>query len=306
MQYRSFGSIGWNVSAISTGTYAIGGNWGPTDDKSSIAAIRRAFDLGVNFFDTADVYGLGKSETLLSEALAGMRTKFYIATKGGRDFYSAPPKISKNFDVKYLAVALDRSLGRLKTDNVDLYQLHGPTIDQMKQGDIFEFVARAKQLGKVRACGVSLNTLDEVRTALSSKIVEAIQYPFSILNQNNGPEVFALCKKQGVALIVREPLAQGLLTGKYTLDSKFPADDHRSREWTREFLESNLHKLGRLPFLATANRSMVQAALQFILSFNEVSTVIPGPRNSKQLEEHLGTFRATLLTKEEISQILQV
>lgn len=289
MLYKRFGKLGWQISVISLGTYAIGGNWGIQDESRSLAAINRAIELGINFIDTADVYGFGKAERLLGNILKRGRSDIYLATKGGRDFVTNSPKVYKNFDVTYLSSALDDSLKRLQTDHIDLYQLHGPSVDVMKNGSVFEFLQSAKGQGKIRAAGVSVDSFEEVKLALQSGVIESIQYPFNVLEKNEGISTFELCGINDIAVIVREPLAQGLLTGKYNKDSVIPQDDHRSKKWTDDYRNSKFTKLSTLGQLNLKGKTLAQLSIQFIMTIPQVSTVIPGGRNSQQVTENVET-----------------
>jgi aryl-alcohol dehydrogenase-like predicted oxidoreductase len=309
MLYRKFGKLGWEISEIGLGTYAIGGYWGPTDDKESLEVIEKSFELGVNFFDTADIYGRGKSERFIRELFVdnGLRTKIFIATKGGHDFYTSPPKLFRNFDIEYLNGALNRSLERLGTDYVDIYQLHGPDLDVMKKGDIFSFLEMAKKDGRIRAAGLSLYNLEGVQEAIKHTVVDSIQCIVNMLvEKNDVKEILNQCSNKGVAVIARQPLAQSLLTGKYNESAKFTNDDHRSVSWTKDYLEQELPRVEKLKQLVLTNRSLVQSALKFVLSYSNISTVIPGARNVRQLIENLNTEDVPVLTPTELQLIMSI
>ncbi|PKO01276.1 MAG: hypothetical protein CVU42_00255 [Chloroflexi bacterium HGW-Chloroflexi-4] len=306
MLYRKFGKLDWKVSAIGLGTYAIGGNWGNQDQKVSEEAILQAIDLGVNFLDTADVYGYGKAENYIGNVLGNRRSQVYIASKGGRDFVSSPPQLFKNFDVDYLERALEASLKRLKTDYLDLYQIHGPSIEIMETGKIFGFLEKMKSKGKIRAAGVSLNNLEEVNTALRSNVIDSVQYPFNLLEQGDGISVFKKCSQNNVAVIVREPLCQGLLTGKYSIDSKFTSEDHRSSKWTNEYLLPRLEKLSRIMELKGKDQSIIDLAIQFPLAFSEVSVVIPGGRNKNQVINNINAISSKQIDTTELGFLLSL
>lgn len=308
MEYRVFGRLGWQVSAIGLGTYAMGGRWGRADDKDSLKVLELAYRSGINLIDTADVYGYGRSERLISRMFSGkLRSDIYIATKGGYDFVSIPQKVYKNFASAYLENALNSSLKRLGTDYVDIYQLHGPDIDTIRIGDAISFLDKMKKAGKIRACGVSVYNRSDAMAALEFGSLDVLQYPYNLLEQSGAKDIFRLCELKGIALIVREPLAQGLLTGKYSVDSGFPPDDFRSKEWTKEFLRDRIEKLSNMSHIMIKhNRTIVQTAIKFILSCKEVSTTIPGARNPKQLQEIVNTLVSDPLSTIEIEELANI
>jgi len=309
MKYRAFGSMGWRVSEIGLGTFAIGGYWGPSDDNMSKRVIEKSYELGVNFYDTADVYGRGKSERFIAEIFVdnNMRSDIFIATKGGHDFYTSPPKLLRNFDVSYLDNALNRSLERLHTDYIDVYQLHGPAVEIMQQEHVFEFLEKAKKDGRIRAAGVSVYDLAGVEEALRNDVVDSVQFVLNILvNHDEVKNILSACATRGVGIIAREPLAQGLLTGKYGVDASFPEDDHRAAKWTHEYLEKQLTKVSKLSTLADKNRNLSQVALLFVLAHQEVSVVIPGARDLQQLFDNIRTTDLPSLTERELEIIRSI
>ena len=225
MKYRVLGKTGLKVSEVGFGAWAIGGNaygnsYGPTDDKLSLAAIGRALELGCNFFDTADVYGHGHSEELLGQALRGHRSEVIIATKVGGDFYHGTPRM--NFNPDYLEFALGKSCERLGTDCIDLYQLHNPPIQLIKDGRVFKILERLKASGKIRHYGISIHDPQEGLLAMRAGELEAIQVAFNILRQEAKNQLFREATKNNVGIIAREPLANGFLAGKLKSESTFP------------------------------------------------------------------------------------
>src|SRR3989338_1763523 len=232
MKFREFGSTGIKVSEVGMGCWAIGGNqfgnsYGSTDDTESLKAIKRAVELGCNFFDTADVYGHGHSEELLGLALNKIREKVIIATKvGGAYFYNNEKWGHINFSPEYIEFALEQSLHRLKTSYIDIYQLHNPSLKMIKEGEVFKPLRKLQKDGKIKFVGVSVHTLDEGVAALEH--ADVIQCVFNMIDPKNY-ELLESAKRMGIGIIVREPLANGFLSGKYTKESKFEHGDIRSR-----------------------------------------------------------------------------
>src|SRR5213594_1246314 len=225
MKSRILGRTGLKVSEIGFGAWAIGGNahgnsYGPTDDAESIAAVRRAVELGVNFIDTADVYGWGHSEEILGEALSGRREGLHIATKVGGDFYHGGVRM--NFDSGYIAFALERSLKRLRTDHVDVYQLHNPPAEMMGDPETYEALEALKAEHKIDHYGVSVHEPSEAALCLGAGSPEVLQIPFSLFRQEWIDETFEAARKAKVGIIAREPLGNGFLTGTIRPDARFP------------------------------------------------------------------------------------
>jgi aryl-alcohol dehydrogenase-like predicted oxidoreductase len=295
MVKRPLGKTGIEVSALGFGGWAIGGaetgnSLGPTDDATSRAAIDAALERGVTFFDTSDVYGHGRSERLLGEALAaaGARARVVIATKAGADFTTTPGAIAKRYDGAYLRAALGRSLERLRTDRVDLFQLHDPPEDAVRAPGTLEALARLKEEGLARAVGVSIHHLGEARAALDAGVYDVIQVPLSIANQHLAARAIPLAAARGLGVIAREPLAQGFLAGRYDATTTFAPGDVRAG-WPAEVrryladvaraVRAHFHERRRL------ERPLAAIALQFAAQVPGVSTVIAGPKTPAQVEE---------------------
>src|SRR5206468_6027267 len=222
---RVLGRTGLTVSEIGFGAWALGGNahgnsYGPTDDAESVAALRRAIELGVNFIDTADVYGWGHSEEILGEALQNRRDDVHIATKVGGDFYHGGVRM--NFDPGYIAFALERSLKRLRTDYVDLYQLHNPPAEMMGDAETYEVFESLKAENKVLHYGVSIHEPLEAALSIEAGRPATLQIPFSVLRQEWIGEPLAEARKANIGIIAREPLANGFLAGKIPPSARFP------------------------------------------------------------------------------------
>ncbi len=303
MRYRTLGRTGLRVSEVGFGAWGIGGNdhgnsYGPTNDRVSVAAVRRALELGCTFFDTADVYGWGHSEEVLGQALKDHRGEVAIATKVGGDFYHGGVRM--NFSAAYIAFALDRSLQRLGTDYVDLYQLHNPPLQMMADPATYEVLEHLQAENKVRHYGVSVHAPLEAIMAIQAGKASAIQLPFSLFRQEWIGEVFQMAARYKVGIIAREPLGNGLLTGKYGTEATFPAGDIR-HHWPPDMVAGQVRAAGALKAaLASDGRTLPQAALKFVLAFPEVSVAIPGAKTPAQAEENLTASEAKDLTPDEV------
>ena len=251
MRHRELGKTGLQVSEIGFGAWAVGGNahgnsYGPTDDRTSLAAIQRAFELGCNFFDTADVYGHGHSEEVLGQALKEHRDKVIIATKVGGDFYHGPPRM--NFNPDYIEFALEKSCERLQTDYVDLYQLHNPPVQIIRNETLFRTLEKLKEKGKIRHYGISIHNPQEGTLAMKMGKPEAIQVMFNIFRQEARNQLFQAAMENGVGIIAREPLANGFLTGKHNAAETFPEGDIR-HHFPRDYILNLVLATEQLKFL---------------------------------------------------------
>ncbi len=293
MKTRTLGRTGLKVSEIGFGAWAIGGNahgnsYGPTDDTESVAAVRHASDMGVNFFDTADVYGWGHSEEILGEALSGRRDGVHIATKVGGDFYHGGVRM--NFDSGYIAFALERSLKRLRTDHVDVYQLHNPPAEMMGDPETYEALEALKAEHKIDHYGVSVHEPSEAALCLGAGSPEVLQIPFSLFRQEWIDETFDAARKANVGIIAREPLGNGFLTGTIRPDARF------------RMVAGRVAAARGLSFLARPDRTMAQAALQFVLGYPEVSVTIPGAKTVTQAGENAAASDAPPLSKDDVER----
>ncbi len=309
MRYRDLGSTGIIVSEIGFGTWGIGGTtdgaigYGPTDDKKSLSALARAFELGVTFFDTSDLYGNGHSEELLGQAFKAVRDKVVIATKAG--FVSKEG--AQNFFPKHIRKSLEKSLRRLKTGYVDLLQLHGPDTGLLKNNpNIFEALRALQDEGKIKAFGISVRNPDEGIVALRELGLTAIQVNFNMLDQravDNG--LLRTAELAGAGIIVRTPLCFGFLSGKLA-GAKFPVGDHRAN-WPPE----QIKRWTDAPQLFTKlndgkTRTLAQLALLFPFAWKSVSTVIPGMLSPEEADENVSIADLKPLTKKEISMIRKI
>ena len=294
MQYRELGRTGWKVSAISFGTWAIGGTWGTVRDQESLAALHRALDLGVNFFDTADVYGDGHSERLLARLRHERSEPFYIATKAGRRL---TPHIAGGYNRENLTGFVERSLKNLETETIDLLQLHCPPTEVYYMPEVFDILNDLVKAGKIRYYGVSVEKVEEALKAIEFPDVQSVQIIFNILRQRPADLFFKEAKRKQVGILARVPLASGLLTGKFSPSSTFESDDHRSfnrhgeafdRGETFAGLEFNagLQVIEKLRLLVPEGFTMTQMALRWILMFPEVTCAIPGAKRPEQVAEN--------------------
>jgi aryl-alcohol dehydrogenase-like predicted oxidoreductase len=306
MKYRDFGNTGIKVSEIGFGCWAIGGNdhgnsYGPTTDKSSTDAINKALELGLNFFDTADVYGWGHSEELLGKALRGKRDRVVIATKVGADFYQGTG--FQTFTPDYIRFALEKSLTRLNTDYIDVYQLHNPPLKLISKEETFATLRELKKEGKIRAFGVSVFTPVEGITAINVGQPDCVQITYNIFSCRPEEQLLPRAFETGCAIIAREPLANGFLTGKYDTAPKFAAGDFR-KNWPMEYVQARSDATRQLSFLKkNGQQSMAQAALKYPLLNQAISTVIVGLKDVDMVEENLAASDAGPLSAEEIKQI---
>jgi aryl-alcohol dehydrogenase-like predicted oxidoreductase len=292
---RELGRTGWKVSPISFGAWAIGADWGAVNDEESKAALERSIDSGVNFIDTADVYGDGRSERLIAEVLSKRREHVYVATKAGRRL---DPHTADGYNRENLTAFVERSLKNLQVDTLDLVQLHCPPNAVYYRPEVFGVLDDLVRQGKLRFYGVSVEKVEEGLKALEYPNIQTIQIIFNIFRQRPAELFFEQAKKRGTGIIVRVPLASGLLTGKMRKDTKFEKDDHRlynrhGEEFDRGETfsgvdyETGVDAVNELRALVPPDMTMTQFALRWILMFDAVSCVIPGLKNPMQVEENL-------------------
>ncbi len=303
MRKRPLGNTGLRVTEVGFGAWAIGGNdhgnsYGPTDDATSSAAVARAVELGCNFFDTADVYGWGHSEEILGEALREAREAVHLATKVGGDFYHGGVRM--NFKPDYVRFALERSLERLQTDYVDLYQLHNPPLGMTGDAVTYRVFEELKAEGKILHYGVSIHEPMEGLLAMDSGRPEVLQLPFSLFRQA-WDMVLDRAAEEDVGIIAREPLGNGFLTGKYRGDETFPPGDIRA-SWPPEMVRARALAARSFHFLTEGKGTTpAQAALRYVLSHEAVSTTIPGIKTPAMAEENLAAA-GTRLTDDQLRE----
>jgi aryl-alcohol dehydrogenase-like predicted oxidoreductase len=294
MQYRTLGRTGLRVSDVGFGAMTIGGEiFGATDDQESLRALHRALDLGMNFIDTADAYGRGHSEELIAQVLKTRRKDVILATKGGNQF--TVRQGLRNFDPDYITSALEASLKRLQIDTIDLYQLHNPSPEVMRRGEIFDRLERFKREGKIRFYGVSLEKTEDGVVAIETGKPDTLQVVYNILHQDPEERLFPLAQKENIGVIARVPLERGVLSGRFRSTAEFAQKDWRKGVFSEEGLAQTQAAVAKLQFLVKGDvANLAQAALRFILSNPTVSTVIPGLRTVKQVEENLLVSGKTL------------
>src|SRR5580658_2396256 len=282
MNYRELGRTGWKVSDISFGAWAIGGAWGAVDDKDSLAALHAALDSGVNFFDTADVYGDGRSERLLAKLRKERREPFHIATKAGRRL---PKQVPEGYSRDNLTAWVERSLRNLETDAIDLLQLHCPPTSVYYMPEVFAVLDDMVKAGKLLHYGVSVEKVEEALKAIEYPNVQSVQIIFNMFRQRPADHFFALAQKHKVGILARVPLSSGMLSGKITRESAFAKDDHRNfnrhgeafdrgETFSGVDFETGLRTVDELKTMVPKNATMAQMALRWILEFPAVTCAI--------------------------------
>jgi myo-inositol catabolism protein IolS len=307
MEYRDLGRTGLKVSEIGFGAWAIGGDaWGPVEDADSLAAIERALELGINFIDTADVYGDGRSESLVSRAISGRRDEVVLSTKGGLMGHHRDPEREPVYDrPEKIIEALEASLRRLNTDHVEVYFCH-TWWDKHEETEAFiEAFERLKRDGKVRAAGVSTNDLDHIEHFNRDGGLDVVQLDYSILNREPEREILPYLQEHRIGAVVRGPLRMGILTGKFSKDTTFPEGDIR-RNWPAErWFKDNLEKVERLRSLEDG-KTLGQLALRYVLNHPAVSVAIPGAKTLAQVEANAAASVRPLLSEEDLRLIREV
>jgi aryl-alcohol dehydrogenase-like predicted oxidoreductase len=294
MKFRELGRTGWKVSEMSFGAWAIGADWGSVDDAESYAALNRAIELGVNFFDTADVYGDGRSERLLAKLRKEHSEKIHIATKAGRRLN---PHNAEGYNRSNLTAFVERSLKNLQTEALDLLQLHCPPTQVYYTPEFFGVLDDLVQAGKLRYYGVSVEKVEEALKAIEYPNVQSVQIIFNMFRQRPAELFFEQAKRRKVGILARVPLASGLLTGKLRPDSQFEANDHRVYNRAGESFDRGetfsgvdyaigLQAVEELKAICPAGMSMTQFALRWILMYDAVTCAIPGAKRPAQVNEN--------------------
>ena len=295
MRYRNIPNTDLSVSETGFGTWTLVSNWwGNVSEEESIKLIHKALDLGINLFDTADQYSSGANEEVVAKALKGQRNDVVLCTKVGYDFYTFTARIRhkekpQNFEPQFIREACEKSLQRLQTDWIDVYQLHNPRINVIEREDVFETLEDLKKEGKIRHYGVALGPdigwFEEGQAAMQERSVSTLQIIYSILEQDPAQEFFPIAKDCGTGLFVRVPHASGLLDGTVNRDTVFPETDHRSYR-KREWLDESMNKVDQIGFLTQdTGLTIGQAALKFSLGQDTVSSVLITVTDPVQLEE---------------------
>ncbi|WP_342616329.1 aldo/keto reductase [Rhodoferax sp. GW822-FHT02A01] len=295
MQYRPLGRTGWNISTISFGAWAIGGTWGDVDDAESMGALHKALDMGVNFFDTADVYGDGRSERLIARLRKERSEPFYVATKAGRRLN---PHVAGGYNRENLRAFVERSLTNLNTEALDLLQLHCPPTPVYYMPEVFDALDEMQREGKLRHYGVSVEKVEEALKAIEFPGVQSVQIIFNMLRQRPADLLFKETQRKGVGILARLPLSSGLLSGKMTAQTTFAADDHRLFNRNGEQFDKGetfsgleyakgLAAVEALRPLVPAGMSMAQWALRWITMHPAVTCAIPGGKRAAQVEDNV-------------------
>lgn len=310
MQFRTLGATSMQVSQVCLGTWAFGGDeWGEVSDDRAIATIHRALDLGVNFIDMADVYGYGHSEELVRRALRDRPESVFICSKAGNDIYNTPRVAGggpKDFSPAYLERAVEGSRERLGADAIDLYLLHNPSLEIIQRGEALETLRRLKERGAIRFYGASVYNAEEGRAAIDVGRVDALMITYNLIAQAPARDLFPYAAERGVGILARSPLANSLLSGKYTAQSTFGPDDHRSHRGT-EWLRQGTDRAAQYGFLTrNDSRPLAVAALAFVLSDPRVTAVVVGARTPEQIEENVRAVAAAPLSAEELERIHEV
>jgi aryl-alcohol dehydrogenase-like predicted oxidoreductase len=311
MQYHEFGRTGWKVSALGFGAWAIGGAWGAVDDHESFAALNRAIELGVNFFDTADVYGGGRSERLLAKLRQQHGEKIYIATKAGRGLN---PHVAYGYNRANLTGFVERSLTNLQTETLDLLQLHCPPTEVYYTPEVFGVLDDLVKQGKIRYYGVSVEKVEEALKAIEYPNVQSVQIIFNMFRQRPSELFFEQAKQRKVGILARVPLASGMLTGKMQANTTFAANDHRAYNRSGEAFdrgetfsgvdyETGLRAVEELKAICPSGMSLAQFALRWILMFESVTCAIPGAKRPSQVDENFSAADLEPLSAERMAQV---
>lgn len=311
MKYRTLGRTGWEVSEISFGAWAIGGAWGTVSDEDSMAALHRAIDSGINFLDTADVYGDGRSERLIARLKRDRRDEIIVATKAGRRL---PKQTVDGYSAANLNQWIDDSLRNLSAQTLDLVQLHCPPTDAYYHPELFGMMDDLVRAGKIRYYGVSVERVEEALKALEYPNVQTVQIIFNCFRQRPADLFFAEAKQKQTGILARVPLASGLLTGKFRSDTKFETDDHRNFNRHGEAFDvgetfagveyqTALVAVDEIRRLIPAGMSMSQFALRWILEFNAVTCAIPGGKRPEQVADNARASELAPLSEETMRAI---
>ena len=311
MEYRSLGSTGYNVSAISFGAWAIGGSWGTVSDDESLQALHAAIDNGINFIDTADVYGDGRSERLISQVLKERDEEIIVATKAGRRLN---PHVADGYNKENLTTFIERSLKNLDVEALDLVQLHCPPTEVYYRPEVFAALDELKQAGKIKHYGVSVEKVEEALKAIEYDGVETVQIIFNMFRLRPSELFFEQAEKRNIGILARVPLASGLLTGKMTKESAFATDDHRNfnrdgaafdkgETFSGVNFNTGIDAANAIEALKPENATMAQFALRWILMFDAVSCAIPGAKNIRQATDNAAAADLATISDEVMQQI---
>jgi aryl-alcohol dehydrogenase-like predicted oxidoreductase len=311
MNYRPLGRTGWKVSEVSFGAWAIGGSWGRVSDEDAAAALRKAVECGVNFFDTADVYGDGRSERLIAHLRKSCKQEIIVATKAGRRL---PLQTVEGYSRENLTAWVEDSLRNLSVETLDLLQLHCPPTGLYDRSEAFGILDDLVKVGKIRYYGVSVEKVEEALKAIEYPNVQTVQIIFNCFRQRPAELFFPRAKEKQVGILPRVPLASGLLTGKLKHDSAFAADDHRQfNRFGQAFdvgetfsgvdYDTGLAAVEELRTLVPSGMSMSQFALRWILMFDAVNCAIPGGKSPEQVADNCATSGMPHLSPETMAAV---
>jgi aryl-alcohol dehydrogenase-like predicted oxidoreductase len=314
MNYRPLGRTGWKVSDVSFGAWAIGGAWGKVSDEDGLAALHKAVDSGVNFIDTADVYGDGRSERLIAQLKKSRKEEIIVATKAGRRL---PRQVVESYNRENLTDWVERSLLNLAADALDLLQLHCPPTELYYRPEIFGILDDFVRAGKIRYYGVSVEKVEEALKAIEFPNVQTVQIIFNCFRQRPARLFFPQAKQKQVGILARVPLASGLLTGKFRRDSTFVADDHRNfnrhgesfdvgETFSGVDFETGIEAVEQIRHLLPHGVSMSQLALRWILGFDAVTCAIPGGKHPEQVAENCGASDLPPIPNETMDAIRKI
>jgi len=314
MKYRDLGKTGMKISEVSFGAWAIGADWGTVEDKDSLAALHKAVDLGINFIDTADVYGMGHSEQLVAQLRKERSEQLYVATKAGRKL---DPHVAEKYTPQNIRSFIQESLKNLKVDALDLLQLHCPPREVYYTPELFDALDGMVKEGLIKNYGVSVEKVEEALKAIEFPGVKTVQIIFNMFRQRPAELFFREAKARKIGVIVRVPLASGLLTGKRTRDTSFEKDDHRN--YNREGAafdrgetfagvnyEKGLQAVDELKRILPQDFTMAQFALKWILMHDAVSCTIPGAKRPSQVEDNCRASDLPDLSKQVLDGVREI
>ena len=316
MHTRRLGTTGFEIGELGLGTWALGGSWGEVPEEAALATLREALDLGVTFLDTADVYGDGRSERLIRRVLEerGRPEGVVVATKAGRRL---DPHVSEGYDYEHLSSFVARSLDNLGVDRIDLLQLHCPPTDVYRADTAFEALDRMVREGRLRHYGVSVETVEEAELALEHEGVETVQIIYNMFRFKPADSFFAHARAREVGIIVRVPLASGLLSGKMTRERSFAPDDHRAfnrqgqafdvgETFSGVDFETGLQAAEELKALVPSGHTLAQLALRWILMHPAVSVVIPGAKSPDQVRDNVAGSELPPLSPQTMQRVREI
>jgi len=313
MKYRALGKSGIKVSEIGFGAWTIGLDWWgkKIEDDEAIRMLKRAFDLGINFYEMADIYGKGKSEKLIAQAFKDRRREVVYSTKWGYDMYSAKQighnELPQKHNQEFLQFAIDQSLNRLQTDYVDVYSLHNPKMDAIRNDELFYSLDHMTKEGTIKGHGVALGPAigwkDEGLEAIEKRNITCLQTVYNILEQDPGRHFMQTAQSRNVGIMVRVPDASGLLTGKVNADTKFDKNDHRSFR-KQEFIIEAMQKMEKMkPLASSRGWNITELAIKFILSQKQVSVILPTMVSIEEIEQFTSLSDGNYLNSTETAEM---